>query len=190
MVFIDSQNLTSQFWEYQKQNNVQGRRIDFQKMADLLAGDRKLKRIYYYGSIPQYNNEDERDHVDRQHRFHRSLGYRGFTTCIIPLKERTFETTCPKCGHHFHETRPHEKGVDVALVSDFISLGIKGAYDVAVIVSGDFDFHKAIELIQREGCIVEVASFRYHGTSNEMRRIADRYIDLGQLLEEENFIRE
>ena len=91
MVFIDSQNLTNQFWEYQKQNNIQGRRIDFQKMADSLAGTRALKRVYYYGSLPHYNTEEERDQVDRQHRFHRSLGYRGFTTCIIPLKERTFE---------------------------------------------------------------------------------------------------
>ena len=61
-----------------------------------------------------------------------------------------------------------EKGVDIALASDVLSLATANAYDVAIIVSGYFDFHQVIDDVQRQGLIVEVAYFKSQGINKEM----------------------
>ncbi len=52
-----------------------------------------------------------------------------------------------------------EKGVDAALVTDFLSLAYSGAYDYAVLVSGDADFISAIDEVKRYGKIISVICF-------------------------------
>ena len=50
-----------------------------------------------------------------------------------------------------------EKGVDVALAVDLITLAFKDRYDVAVLVSSDADFKHAIETVKYEtGKVVEL----------------------------------
>lgn len=56
--------------------------------------------------------------------------------------------------------RGKEKGVDVALAVDLLSMAYSNAYDYAIIVSGDADFINAIEEVKRFGKIVYVASFK------------------------------
>jgi uncharacterized LabA/DUF88 family protein len=67
------------------------------------------------------------------------------------------------------------------LVSDLLSLAAIDAYDVAIIVSGDLDYLKAIDEVQRRGLIVEVAFFRSKGISKDLIRMADRFIDLEKM---------
>ena len=55
-----------------------------------------------------------------------------------------------------------EKGIDAALVTDFLSLAYSGAYDYAVLVSGDADFISAIDEVKRYGKLIFVASFKSH----------------------------
>lgn len=52
-----------------------------------------------------------------------------------------------------------EKGVDMALAVDLLSLAYTNAYDYAIIVSGDADFISAIEEVKRYGKIIYIASF-------------------------------
>lgn len=52
-----------------------------------------------------------------------------------------------------------EKGVDAALVTDFLSLAYSGAYDYAVLVSGDADFISAIDEVKRYGKMLSVICF-------------------------------
>jgi len=52
-----------------------------------------------------------------------------------------------------------EKGVDAALVTDFLSLAYSGAYDYAVLVSGDADFISAIDEVKRYGKMISVICF-------------------------------
>ena len=54
-----------------------------------------------------------------------------------------------------------EKGVDVALAIDFVSLAYQGAYDVGIIVSRDTDLLPALEAVRDFGLArVEVAAWR------------------------------
>lgn len=53
-----------------------------------------------------------------------------------------------------------EKGVDVALAVDLVRLAVKGAYDVAVVMSTDTDLVPAVEAVVELGVRVEVAAWR------------------------------
>lgn len=68
---------------------------------------------------------------------------------------RRMSDTCPQCGHV--RQLLGEKGVDVNLAIDLVSLAQQGAYDVGVVFSTDTDFNSAIKLAIRLGAQVENA---------------------------------
>lgn len=47
-------------------------------------------------------------------------------------------------------SRPQQKGIDVALAVDFVALAIDGEYDVGVIASTDSDLKPAVEFVRRK----------------------------------------
>ncbi len=54
--------------------------------------------------------------------------------------------TCPACKASMH--RSAEKGMDTAIVTDMIRLAWEGRWDLAVLVSGDGDFVRAVEALK------------------------------------------
>ena len=178
MIFIDGQNLMHGANDF-------GVHVDNIKLVSALSDGRRLKRAYYYGSIPLNPDNDDalQEQIGKQMAYYHSLEYSGFKTSIIPLRKRSFSFECEHCGETTTIERSIEKGVDIALVSDLLSLAAAGAYDVATIVSGDLDFHKAIDEVQRRGLIVEIAYFRSQGISKDLIRLADRFIDLEKMVD-------
>jgi len=154
-IFIDGSNLFYACKLFSKDYE-----IDLLKLRDALIGDRELLRPYFYGSFNPQKAE--------QIQFHHFLQTNGFTVRVTPLRRR---------GDEFIE-----KGADVRLVTDLLSLGLKGAYDIAVLVSGDSDFIDAIEEIKRVGKRVEVAMFE-RSISSELRRSADSFVSLDKIAE-------
>ena len=76
-----------------------------------------------------------------------------------------------------------EKGVDVALVTDFLMLGMRAAFDEALIVSGDQDYVNAIEAVQSLGKRVVIACFE-NSFPEEMYRYVDQYVRLDDFAKE------
>lgn len=74
-------------------------------------------------------------------------------------------TNCPHsdCGRPINATL--EKGVDTLLVTDLIRMGVRGAYDAAVIVSLDADLIPGVQFVQSEGKKVIQAGFPPSGTN-------------------------
>lgn len=179
MIFIDGQNLMGGANSLERPIQV-----DCVKLAKELTGGRKLKRVYYYGSIPSNPNSDPElsRQINKQMSYYHYLEYEGFKTSIIPLKKRSIEFKCTHCGKITTIDRSIEKGVDISLVSDMLSLGKAQAYDVAILVSGDYDYHKAIDELQRSGIIVEIAYFRRAGIGKDLIRLADRFINLEDII--------
>ena len=68
---------------------------------------------------------------------------------------RATSETCPECGNV--RELLNEKGVDVNLAIDLVSLAYEGAYDVGVVFSTDTDFNPAIKLALRLGVTIENA---------------------------------
>jgi hypothetical protein len=74
---------------------------------------------------------------------------------------------CPACGADNEYTT--EKRVDARLVADLIHYAANGAYDAAVLVSGDDDFVPAVEAVNALGKQVWVATWSAEELSNDLR---------------------
>src|SRR3989442_9553083 len=74
---------------------------------------------------------------------------------------------CPSCGADYDYTT--EKRVDTRLVADLIHYAANGAYDAAVLVSGDDDFVPAVEAVNALGKQVWVATWSAAEPSSALR---------------------
>ncbi len=166
IIFIDGSNI---YWglRYYNENNSTDHRIKYTKLVEELTQGRQRIRSYFYGSVGVPPREG-------QIKFHDSLKFSGFQVVVKPIKKRWNPIT----GKEYSI----EKGVDVALVSDLQSLAWEGAYDVAVLVSGDADFVGTVEKVKYKGKIVEVASYK-DSLSGELRRVADKVIFIDDIMD-------
>ncbi len=157
MIFIDGSNL------YHALKHSMGRtQIDFGKFIYKLTGpDRELLRAYYYNAPVDQTREPER-YKRQQQFFNRLYATPDLEVVLGRLVHRS-------------DGRVIEKGVDVALVVDMITKAYTNQYDVAILVSGDGDFARAIQAVKNTGRKVEVAFFDkcYH-----LQVAADRFVSL------------
>jgi len=70
---------------------------------------------------------------------------------------------------------------DVEMAIDMLTMA--DGLDVIAIISGDADFARAVEVVQTRGVRVEVVAFA-RSSSLEMRSLADRYVELGAVIEQ------
>jgi NYN domain len=74
---------------------------------------------------------------------------------------------CPACGSDYEYTT--EKRVDTRLVAEMIHYAAIGAFDAAVLVSGDDDFVPAVEAVNALGRQVWVATWSADDLSKDLR---------------------
>jgi hypothetical protein len=85
---------------------------------------------------------------------------------------------CPSCGNDYEYTT--EKRVDTRLVADLIHYAANGAYDAAVLVSGDDDFVPAVEAVNALGKQVWVATWSAEELSSVLRVRCFGYLRLSE----------
>ena len=68
---------------------------------------------------------------------------------------------CPHCSEAIKATQ--EKGVDTLLVTDLLSLGLDGAYDIAILISQDSDMKPAVQHLSDKGIKVIHAGIKHFG---------------------------
>lgn len=175
MIFIDGSNL---FWA----TRARGIQVEYSKLITFLTSSRSLIRTYYYGA--------EKVPPDpAQLGFYESLRFQGIEVVTKPLVKRISTATLVSNGTRVQVMKEEEKGVDVAMVTDMLSMAYKNAYDTAVSVGADADFEDAIVNIKQIPKRVEIAAFsdsdrvnipsRYSSTvCRNMRMVADRFIPL------------
>ena len=174
-LFFDGKNFYSGW-----RDTAQGRRIDFPRLAEWLVkrvhGDVLWGAHYYTGVEPV----GEEPLTDAQHRLHGFLDMLeiqpGYFVYRFPRKQS--RTTCQKCGNEMRFS--HEKEVDTTMVADMLRYAAVGAYDVAVLMSGDADYAPALEGVRAVGKQAYVASWAGAGVSQRVRRAAFEHIDLLQ----------
>ena len=101
----------------------------------------------------------------------RSPGYSVHTSGRVP---RAFR--CGGCGARTPTTV--EKGIDVSIAVDLLSLALCDGFDRAVLVSGDGDFVPAVEAVRDLGTPCAVASWGGVGLSARLVAAASEHIDL------------
>ena len=135
-----------------------GVRLNWGKVADFLSHGRTLVRAIAYSPIsddPSARTENERFVVP-------FLDH-GYRIATKPLKRFT--------GGSVKANFDVELAIDVLTMSDRV--------DVIVLVSGDGDFRRLVEIVGARGVRVEVMAFG-QSTSADLRQVADRYIDIAQ----------
>lgn len=85
---------------------------------------------------------------------------------------------CPSCGAEYEYST--EKRVDSRLVADLIQFAAHGAYDAAVLVSGDDDFVPAVEAVNALGKQVWVATWSAEELSKDLRVRCFGHIQLSE----------
>jgi len=90
-----------------------------------------------------------------------------------------------------HDGEVHQKGVDVLLATDLISLAHAEAYDLAIILSGDTDLIEAVKLIKTLGKIPVIFSYydqkRPEHSNIYNLRGSGKFVNLKDLTNEEIF---
>ena len=155
-LFIDGSNLYAAA-------RALGFDIDYKRLLELFSAQAQMMRAYYYTAIM----EDQeylpiRPLVDW-------LDYNGYTMVTKPTKEFTDASGRRKIKGNMDM----ELAIDVLEIAEHL--------DHVVLFSGDGDFRRLVEAVQRRGVRVTVVS-TYHSSppmvADELRRQADNFIEL------------
>jgi uncharacterized LabA/DUF88 family protein len=159
--FIDGTNL---FFGLRK--DLQRLDLDFPKLIQKILNGRTLSRVYYYAVVPEHaGSEADIDRRQKQLYF--------WTRCAICRTSRS------SWGGWFCTTvLTLKKAWTFALAVDMLDL--QSTYETAVLISGDSDFCRAVEVVKRAGKNVENATTRTL-SSRELQQACDVY----HLLDEE-----
>lgn len=155
IIFIDLRNILKSV----DLKKSLGMTLDLYALAMQLKGNRELVAAYVFDTRLPFGMEDD------SRKLHDRLRYLGFR---VVARES------------YDAERHQQKEVDVAMACEMVVHGLKGNYDVAIVVSGDRDFIPAIQHVQAAGRRVEVAAFS-NSISEELRRAADRFYELEKM---------
>lgn len=142
--------------------------IDYRRLREHFASQaRVIRAIYYTALIEDQEYSPIRPLVDW-------LDYNGFTMVTKPTKEFT-----DAAGR-----RKIKGNMDIELAVDLMEMAPN--LDHIVLFSGDGDFRRLVEAVQRKGTRVTVVSTVESSppmVADELRRQADNFIDLRDLQE-------
>lgn len=158
-LFIDGSNL------YAAAKAV-GFDIDYKRLLDHFAAQGRLIRAFYYTAlIDDQEYSPIRPLVDW-------LDYNGYTMVTKPAKEFT-----DAAGR-----RKIKGNMDIEIAIDMMEMA--DSVDHIVLFSGDGDFRRLVEAVQRKGVRVSVVSTTRSNppmAADELRRQADHFIELQDL---------
>ena len=161
-LFIDGANLHSA-------SRALGFTIDFRSLLDRFRAEGRLVRAYYYTALfDEAEYSPLRPLVDW-------LDYNGYS----PVTKRAKEFV-DDYGH-----RKIKGNMDIEIAID--AMAMAKHLDRMVLFSGDGDFRRLVEAVQREGVRVSVVStLRSHPpmAADELRRQADEFVELADLAPE------
>jgi uncharacterized LabA/DUF88 family protein len=160
-VFIDGANLyaAAKHLEFD---------IDYKRLLNWISAQSRLVRAFYYTALLEDQEYSPiRPLIDW-------LDYNGYTMVTKPAKEFT-----DQAGR-----RKIKGNMDIELAIDMMELA--GHVDHIVLFSGDGDFRRLVESVQRRGVRVTVISTTRTQppmVADELRRQADHFVDLVDLME-------
>ena len=158
-LFIDGANLHNTL-------KLLGLEVDYRKLLDVFTRGGRLIRANYYTAL--WDDQDYsalRPLVDW-------LDYNGFNVVKKAAREQT----------DAQGKRRIKGNMDVDLAVDMLELAPR--LDHAILFSGDGDFRRLVEAVQRKGVRVSVVSTLRAGQpvlADELRRQADQFIDLADI---------
>ncbi len=158
-LFIDGANLYSTA-------KTLGFDIDYKRVLESFSEQARMIRAFYYTALMEDQEYSPiRPLVDW-------LDYNGFTLVTKPLKEFT-----DSMGR-----RKVKGNMDIELAIDMMEMADR--LDHIVLFSGDGDFRRLVEAVQRKGVrvtVISTISIQPPMIADELRRQADNFVDLQDL---------
>ncbi|MCG8504719.1 MAG: NYN domain-containing protein [Sphingomonadales bacterium] len=137
--------------------------LDYKRVRESFAARSSLIRAYYYTAIvEEHDYSPLRPLIDW-------LDYNGYTIVTKPAKEFTDD----------HGRRKVKGNMDIEIAVDMLT--IADSIDHVILLSGDGDFRRLIEAVQRKGVRTTVISTTQTSPpmiADELRRQADQFVDL------------
>jgi uncharacterized LabA/DUF88 family protein len=159
-LFIDGANL------YSAARSL-GFEIDYRRLLEHFRKEAHLIRAFYYTALVEDADYSPlRPLIDW-------LDYNGYTMVTKPAKEYTDATG----------RRRFKSNMDIELAIDMMDLAPH--VDHAVLFSGDGDFRRLVEAVQRRGVRVSVVATTKSQppmVADELRRQADTFVELQELM--------
>ncbi len=149
-------------------------KIDFNLLAQKMAGGREILRTYFYDCLPYQSStpsSEEADRFAKRQKFHFALGkHQRFQIRLGRLEYRGTKAS----GERIFE----QKRVDILMGVDLVLLAAKHQITDAAILAGDSDFLPAIEAAKPEGVVIHL----FHGQSphRDLIQIADERTKITQ----------
>lgn len=141
--------------------------IDYQKILSYFSSKGRMVRAFYYTAMLEDQEFSPiRPLVDW-------LDYNGFTMVTKPTREFT----------DAYGRRRIKGSMDIELAIDMLDIADKLQH--VILFSGDGDFRRLVETVQRRGVRVSVVSTISSNppmVSDELRRQADNFVDLVDLI--------
>ena len=154
-LFIDGPNFYSSIRDV-------GIKVDYTRLLQFFRNQSRLMRAYYYTALMDDRTEDR---VDFLRRLTDWLGFNGYTVITKPAK--VFQDTA---GGQIMKGN-----MDIEIAIDMLDMAPH--VDHAVLCSGDGDFRRLVEAVQRRGVRVSVISTE-QTLATELKRQADDFMDL------------
>lgn len=161
-LFIDGANL------YAATRSL-GVDIDYRKLLDFFGAKTNLLRAYYYSALLETEEYSPLKPLTDW------LAYNGYSLVTKPAKE--FVDALGR--------RRIKGNMDIELAIDMLELA--PSLHHAILFSGDSDFRRLVEAVQRKGVRVTViSSIRTNPPmiADELRRQADQFVELGDIAKE------
>ncbi len=161
-LFIDGANL------YAATRSL-GFDIDYRKLLDFFGSKTNLLRAYYYSALLETEEYSPLKPLTDW------LAYNGYSLVTKPAKE--FVDTLGR--------RRIKGNMDIELAIDMLELA--PSLNHAILFSGDSDFRRLVEAVQRKGVrVTVVSSIRTNPPmiADELRRQADQFIELSDIAKE------
>ncbi len=161
-LFIDGANL------YSASRNL-GFDVDYRNLLAFFRRQSPVVRAYYYSAIVETEEYSPLKPLTDW------LAYNGYALVTKPAKEFTDASGRRRVRGH----------MDIELAIDMMELAPR--IDHAVLFSGDADFRRLVEAVQRRGVRVSVVSSIRTSppmVSDELRRQADDFIELADIAPE------
>ena len=203
MIFVDGSNY---YHSLKKAFNTT--KVDFQKISDFLAKDNNLINIYYYVSPINWQENPEKYSAQQKYfeklklvkRLELILGrlehrrnlkmdkikkdtqklFLGIKPSLNPNQTKEFEELRLNIDDVLKYGNKVEKGVDVNLAVDLVTLAFENKYDVAMIISNDGDFVPAVKKAQAYGKKVYNVMFP-ECDAHHLTKICDKTIYINKI---------
>lgn len=137
---------------------------DYAGLAQLIAGEKPYKMVYYVGEIRQYpGNKKSQVLYSNQQSLFTNLRKQGIEIKLgyLLMSDGTY----------------HEKGVDVQIAVDITRGAIKNEYDKCFVISSDTDLLPAIQTAKEESKEIVYVGFE-HFISRALSRNCSSYLIL------------